>query len=145
MPYRITRVEVYAGDVMNRPGMLARILEAVSAAGANLEFVIARRVTENTSRVFIAPLTTAKTIRAAADVGLHKAAGTHALRIEGPDKPGLGARITRAIADAGLNIRGLSAASPGKSNVCYISFATGDELATATRILKKALSGKTKR
>lgn len=145
MSYKISRVEIYAGDIMNRPGMLARVLEALAAAGANLEFVIARRVTENTSRVFVAPLKGPKVIRAAADVGLSRAAAMHALRIEGPDKPGLGARITRAIADAGVNIRGLSAASPGKNNVCYIAFSKADELTRATIALKKLLGGRARR
>ena len=142
MPYKINKIDVHAGDIMNRPGMLARVLEALAAAGADLEFVIARQVSENTSRVFVAPLSNKKVVRAAADVGLRRAVGLYALRIEGPDKPGLGARITRAIADAGLNIRGLSAASPGKSNVCYIAFAHADEVARATKALKKLLAGR---
>jgi len=140
MAYKISKIEVYAGDIMNRPGMLARVLEALSTAGADLEFVIARQVSENTSRVFVSPLSNAKIVRAAADVGLRRAIGMYALRIEGPDKPGLGARITRAIADAGVNIRGLSAASPGKSNVCYIGFAKADDLASAMKAVKRALS-----
>lgn len=142
MSYRVKPVEVFAADVMNRPGMLARVLEALSNAGANLEFVIARRVTENTSRVFVAPLKGAKQLRAADDVGMRRAAGMHAVRIEGPDRPGLGARITRGIAAAGLNIRGLSAASPGRNNLCYVAFATTDEAALAVRTLKKILSAK---
>lgn len=145
MSYKVSKIQVYAGDIMNRPGMLARVLEALAAAGANLEFVIARRVTENTSRVFVAPLNNAKVLRAAADVGLSRAAAMHALRIEGPDRPGLGARITRAIADAGVNIRGLSAASPGKRNVCYIAFAKADELTRAMSALKKLLGGRGRR
>lgn len=142
MAYSIKAVEAYAVDVMNRPGMLARILEALTNAGANLEFVIARRVSQNTSRVFLAPLKGAKVLRAAGDVGLQKAAGMHALRIEGPDRQGLGAHLTRGLAAAGLNIRGLSAASINRRNVCYIAFATAAEMGQAQKILKKVLSKK---
>jgi hypothetical protein len=142
MAYSIKPVEVYATDTMNRPGMLARILEALAAAGANLEFVIARRVSENTSRAFVAPLRGAKVMRAAADVGLVKAAGMHAFRIEGPDRPGLGAKITRAIAAEGINVRGLSAASIKKQSVTYIAFATKGEMASAMKAAKKALASK---
>lgn len=142
MAYSIKAVEAYAVDVMNRPGMLARILEALTNAGANLEFVIARRVSQNTSRVFLAPLKGAKVLRAAGDVGLQKAAGMHALRIEGPDRQGLGAHLTRGLAAAGLNIRGLSAASINCRNVCYIAFATAAEMGQAQKILKKLLSKK---
>ncbi|MBI5764314.1 MAG: ACT domain-containing protein [Planctomycetes bacterium] len=142
MAYSIKAVEAYATDLMNRPGMLARVLEALTNAGANLEFVIARRVSQNTSRVFLAPLKGAKVLRAAKDVGLQKAEGMHALRIEGPDRPGLGAHLTRGLASAGLNIRGLSAASISRRNVCYIAFATATEMGQAQKILKKLLSKK---
>lgn len=56
MPYTIKKVEVWAGDILNRPGMLARVFEALTNAGAQLEFMIARRLNEKTSRVFLAPI-----------------------------------------------------------------------------------------
>lgn len=142
MAYKIGKVEVWAGDLVNRPGMLARVLEALSNAGADLEFVIARRVTQNTSRVFIAPLTSAAQRRAAGDVGLLRAGGMHTLRIEGPDRPGLGARLTRAIADAGINVRGLSSAAVARKSVCYVAFATEEEARQAARILRKVVNAR---
>jgi hypothetical protein len=38
--------------------------------------------------------------------GLSPATGVAALRVEGTDRPGLGAKMTGAIADAGINLRG---------------------------------------
>jgi hypothetical protein len=140
--FKISKVDVYAGDMMNKPGMLARVLEALSHAGANLEFVIARRVTPNTSRVFLAPLAGRKVLSAAADVGLSKTAGMHVVRIEGPDRAGLGAKITRSVASAGLNLRGLSAASIKKGSVCYIAFSTSTDQAQAIKEIKKSLGGR---
>ncbi len=142
--YKIGKVEVWAADIMNRPGMLARVLESLRNAGANLEFVVARRVSDNTSRVFLAPLKGAKQVRAAGDVSLTKAAGMHTLRIEGPDRAGLGADLTRAIAEAGVNIRGLSAASLGRRSVCYVALATESDAKTAAAALKKAVARKKK-
>lgn len=139
MAYKLSRVDVWVTDLVNRPGMLARCLEAISNAGGNLEFVVARRVTERTARAFFAPLVGARQQKAAADVGLQKAAGMHVLRIEGPDKPGLGARITRAIADANINGRGLSSAAIARKMVCYIAFGSDTDLKQATKVLKKAL------
>lgn len=144
MLYLIKPVDVYVTDTMNRPGMLSRILEALCNAGANLEFVIARRVSQNTSRVFVAPLKGVKALRAAHDVGLVRAAGMTALRIEGPDRPGLGAYLTRGLAAVGLNIRGLSAASIKKRSVCYLAFATKEEAALAQKTIKKLLAKQTK-
>ncbi len=142
MSYKIGRVDVWAVDLLNRPGMLARVLEGLFNSGANLEFVIARRVTENTSRAFIAPIKGAAQVRAARDCGLAKAAGMHVVRIEGPDRPGLGANITRRLADANLNIRGLSSAALGKRSVCYIALASEEDAKLTQRVVKKLLTSK---
>ncbi len=42
MDYKITREEVWAGEIEDRAGALAEKLQAVSRVGVNLEFVIAR-------------------------------------------------------------------------------------------------------
>lgn len=138
MSLKITKVKTYAADMYNQPGRLARALESLRNAGANFEFVIGRRVTERTSRVFVAPLKGAKQLRAAADVEFRPAESMHVIRIEAPDRPGVGADFTRAIADAGINIRGISAAAFKKHSVCYLAFASAEEAAAATSVLKKA-------
>jgi hypothetical protein len=142
MPFSVKKVDIYAVDVMNRPGMLARVLEALAPAGANLEFAIARRVSDNTSRVFLAPLRGKRVLKAAADVGLSPAKGMHVLRIEGPDKAGLGARLTRTLAAAGLNLRGLSAAAIRGRSVCYIALSSPADQATAMKVARKLLGGR---
>jgi hypothetical protein len=138
--YKISRVDVWVVDLMNRPGMLARVLEALSNAGASLELVVARRATANTCRTFVAPLKGARQLRAATEIGLVRASGMYTLRIEGPDRVGLGALLTRKLADAGLNLRGLSAASLAKKSVTYIAFHGADDAQAAAKILKKALA-----
>jgi hypothetical protein len=142
MAFRISKVDVWVVDLYNRPGMLARVLEALANSGANLEFIVARRVTENTARAFVAPLRGAAQLRAAREVGMAKASGMHSLRIEGPDRPGLGALLTRRLADAGLNLRGLSAAALGKRSVTYAAFKTAAEATQAMRVLKTVLAGR---
>lgn len=142
MAHSIKSVDVYAADIMNRPGSLARLLEALAAGGANLEFVIARQVSQNTSRVFVAPLKGAKQLRAASDVGLVKAKGMYALRVTGGDRAGLGAAITRGISSAGINIRGLSSGSIAKKNICYLAFSSAEDAKRATGAIKKALKSR---
>jgi predicted amino acid-binding ACT domain protein len=61
----------------------------------------------------------------------------HSVRAEGPDKPGLGARITQALAEAGVNLRGLSAAAIGKKCVVYLAIDTAEGAAEAAKVLKK--------
>jgi hypothetical protein len=58
MAYTVKKVEVWAGEVADRPGGVADKMEALSAAGANLEFVIARRAADKpgTGVVFVTPV-----------------------------------------------------------------------------------------
>jgi predicted amino acid-binding ACT domain protein len=145
MAYTIRKVEVWAGDFLNRPGMLARVLEALTQAGAQLELVIGRQVTEKTSRIFVAPLTGRKQKHAANEVGLVPAVGMHALRIEGPDRMGLGAELSRAVADAGVNIRGVTGATIGRKMVFYLGFRTADQTQRAATALRKLLRARKSR
>lgn len=140
MSYRITPVEVWAGDIVNKPGMLARVLEALTNAGATLEFVIARRVTVNTSRVFVAPIQDEAHRQAAYEVGLMKAAGMHSVRIDGPDRDGISAEVTRAIADHGINLRGVSCSSSGGHAVMYFAFESQADAVSAAEALMPLLA-----
>ena len=139
MAYEIGKVEVWAADIPNRPGTLANVLNGLSDAGAQLEFMIARKVNDGTSRVFLAPIKGAKPKQAAKGAGLSPATGMYALRIEGADKPGLGARITDAVAGGGVNLRGASAAALGKKAVFYLAVESEDALKQATKALRTAL------
>ncbi len=139
MVIEIDKVDVWAGTIEDRPGGLARILDALTDAGANLEFLISRRAPEDpgTGVVFLAPLNrTAQTV-AADDVGLSRATGLHSLRVQGPDQPGFGANISWAIADAGINMRGLSAASFDQRCVVYLAFDSDADAEKAREVLRK--------
>jgi len=144
MSYAIEKVDVWVGPIEDRPGGLARILETLSRAKANLEFVIARRAPDKpgTAVVFVAPLRGAAQLKAAKAAGLSKSASLHSLRLEGPDKAGIGAAITRALAEANINLRGLSAAALGRRCVVYFAFDTAEDAAKARRVLKSALPAK---
>ncbi len=144
MAIQISKVDIWAGPIADRPGGLSANLEALAEAGASLEFVIARRRPENPGDgvVFMAPVRGPKQIRAARKAGLSKATGMYSLRLEGPDKPGLGARISDAIAEAGINMRGLSAAAIGRKCVVYFAFDGAADAKMASRILKKTFGGR---
>lgn len=144
MSYTVRKVAVWAGDVMNRPEKLARVLEALAGAGASLEFLVARRVSDTTSRVFVAPIESAAGQRAAVDVGLVPATSMHAIRIDGPDRAGLGADISRSVAASGINIRGASAASIGKSTAFWLAFKTPEECDAAAAVVKAKLASNQK-
>jgi len=140
MAYDISKVDVWAADIPNRAGALAQMIEKLSATGTNLEFMIARKVDAGTSRVFVAPIEGTKVQKAAKAAGLAKANGLCSLRIEGPNKAGLGARITSAIAEKGINLRGASAAGLGKTAVFYLALNSEKDLKAATAAVRKALA-----
>lgn len=139
MPYVVTKVDAWATTIEDRPGGLSEKLEELFAGGINLEFIIARRQPEEpgTGVAFVAPIVGAGQARAAKNAGFKKAEGLHSLRIEGPDKAGLGTRITTLLADAGINLRGFSGAALGKKAVFYLAFDSPEDTRKAGQVLKK--------
>ncbi|MHC4066108.1 MAG: ACT domain-containing protein [Planctomycetota bacterium] len=142
MAIQISKVDVWAGKIKDRPGGLSVKLEALADAGASLEFLISRRAPDRpgTGVVFLAPLRGARQARVAKLAGLSKATTMHSLRVEGPDRPGLGAKITHAIADAGINMRGFSAAALGRRCVFYLAFDKDADAKKASRLLKRTFA-----
>jgi hypothetical protein len=140
--YEIRRVEVWSGEVRDRRGALADILKIVREAGADLDFVIARPspVKPATGIVYLAPLEGETQIKAAQDAGLHPSSHIASLRVEGPDRRGVGEQITRAIAEAEINVSGFTGGRMGDRCVIYIRFEREDELARAEQLLESTLN-----
>jgi UTP:GlnB (protein PII) uridylyltransferase len=116
-------------------------LTAVSGAGANVEFLVSRRAPDKpgTGVIFLTPIKGAKQKSAAQAAGLNTTNSLHSVRVEGPDRAGLGTKMTRAIADAGINLRGISAAALGRRAVTYFAFDSAADADAAIRALRKAL------
>jgi hypothetical protein len=133
------RVDTWAASIPDRAGALAAKLNALAAGGVNLELVVARRSAEKsgTGVVFVTPIKGARQIGAASVAGFTETSSLHTLRVEGPDKPGQGARILTALADAGLSLRGFSAAAIGKRFICHIAFDTEAQVVKAARIVRE--------
>jgi hypothetical protein len=142
MSLAVTKVDVWAAQIDDKPGGLANLLEGLAGAGANLECVIARREPSKTGKgvAFLTPIKGANVRKAAKAEGLAPAEKLVTLKVEGDDAPGLGARITSAIADAGVNLRGVSGAVVGRKFVVYLGFDGGADAAKAARAVR-ALAG----
>lgn len=141
MAYTVKKVDVWAGEIEDRPGGLADKLADLTNAGANLEFLVSRRAPDKpgTGVVFITPIKGAKQKAAAQQTGLSTTASLLSVRVEGPDRAGLGTKMTRALAAAGINLRGVSAAALGRRAVTYFAFDSTADADSAVRVLKKAL------
>ena len=139
MDLTVERVDVWAASVKDEPGSLASKLAALAEAGADLEFVIARRCPEEpgTCVVFVTPLQGDAQIAAGDKSGFAVAKSLHSVRAEGPNKPGVGAELTQKLADAGINLRGLSAAVIGTRFIMYLALDTADDATEAMRLLEQ--------
>jgi hypothetical protein len=141
MPYSIRKVDVWSGEVADRPGGLADKLTTLSDAGASFEFLVSRRAADKpgTGVVFLTPVRGSKQKAAAQSAGLATTDTLHSVRVEGPDRAGLGTKMSRALADAGINLRGISAAALGRRAVTYFAFDSAVDADTAIRVLRKTL------
>lgn len=149
MALKVTKVDVWAVEFRDEPGGLAKALAPIAAAGGNLECIIARRQADKfqAGLAFLTPLKGKKVVAAATAAGFAPAEELTTLRVEGPDTPGSCSRMVSAIADAGINMRGVSSMSAGRNFVAYVGLDSLADAATVTKILKKfgASKGATKR
>jgi hypothetical protein len=139
MALKVTRTEVWMALVDDRAGGAADKLEALAKAGANLEFVFARRMPEQPGRglMLAYPIKGKKVTQAAQDAGFSRSDTMFGVKVEGGDKAGLGAKIARALGNAGVSFRGLSATVIGSKFVSNIAVDSADDAARAAAALKK--------
>ena len=139
MALKVDRVDTWLATIKDQPGGLSKKLAKLADADVNLEFVISRRNPKKPGKgvVFVTPISGATQIRAAKKAAFRKSKRLHTLRVEGSDKPGMGAKISRAIADEGINLRGFSAAAIGRKFVCHIALDKKEDVTRVRRVLKK--------
>src|ERR1017187_6986386 len=111
MPYSIERIEVWAAPIEDQAGGLAEKVQDLADAGANFEFVLARRSPAAPGKgvVFVTPLKGAKQKMAARQDGYQQLSRVGVVRILGANPPGLTAKITGALAQKNLSLRGFTA------------------------------------
>ena len=130
------------GETTFSGGFLTFAIRVVSSAErTRIEFVVARRAADKpgTGVVFLTPISGAKQKTAAERAGLATSESLHSVRVEGPDRAGLGAKMADALAGEGINLRGISAAALGRRAVSYFAFDSATDADAAMRVLKKAL------
>ncbi len=140
MELTVEQVDVWAASIEDEPGALSRVLTGLREAGADLNFAIARRSHEKpgTGVIFVTPLQGDREIAAAKNLGFNVTSTMHSVRVEGPNQPGAGAVITKVLAEAGINLRGFSAAVLGTQFVLYIALDTADDASKTIDVLKSA-------
>jgi predicted amino acid-binding ACT domain protein len=140
MDLLIERADVWAATIEDKLGGLADVLDTLRSAGADLQFIIARRAPDKPGSgvVFVTPLQNDREIRLAAQVGFNVSQSLHSVRVMGPDRPGVAADLTQKLAKGGINLRGFSASVIGTQFVAYIAFDSPGDANKAMELLRNA-------
>ena len=135
----VDRVEVWAAEIKDKPGGLAKVLSGLHDAAADLDFVIARRAPDKpgTGVVFVTPLRGDAEVSAAAILGFNVSNSIQSLRVEGVNESGVAAQVTEKLAAAGINLHGFSGAVIGSRFILYIGLNSAEDAAKAAAILKQ--------
>jgi predicted amino acid-binding ACT domain protein len=139
MAVTVKRIGLWRSEVANEPGILARTLEPLAASRASLRVVMGYRFPEHQERAAIEvyPVAGRRATAAAQAAGLAPS-DLACLLVEGDDRPGLGARIGRALADGGVNVAFVIAQVVGRRFSAVIGFADAAAANAATRLVKAA-------
>jgi predicted amino acid-binding ACT domain protein len=140
MDLLVEQVDVWAAPIQDRPGAVAELLKALHQAGADLQFIIARRASDKpgTGVVFVTPLQGDREIRAASQLGFNVTQSLHSIRVMGLDRAGILAQLTRALAEGGINLRGLAASVIGSQFVAYVGVDSSEDAIKAMDVLSRA-------
>jgi hypothetical protein len=137
MGFNLSKVQVWSGEMPDRPGAVAAKLEMLANAGADLAFIFTRPKPgqPETTLLFLAPIVGPKQVQAAQAVGLAPARDIAMLSVEGENRPGIGYQLMSQLAVAGIILRGLSISAVGHQFAAYLAFDNADAATQATRIL----------
>lgn len=135
----VERVDVWAASIKDEPGGLAQMLTCLRDAGANPNFILARRSPEKPGLgvVFVTPLRGDREISAASTLGFNVTNSVKSVRVEGTNKHGVAAKLTEKLAAAGINLRGFSAAVSGARFIMYIGLDSAEDAEKALTILRQ--------
>ena len=143
MALSVKKINLWRGELEDKPGALAKVLAPLAAAGSNLRLVMGYRLggTAGRAAVELFPVTSKKATAAASGAGL-ATVSTPALLVEGDDRPGLGHTIAQAIADAGIDVGYVVAQVAGKRYSAILGFSADADADKAVGLIKKASAAK---
>jgi hypothetical protein len=137
---RVKRILLWRGELDDRPGALAEVLEPIAAAGANLEVVMGYYQGGNRAThavIEIAPVAGKRLTEAVEGAGLVPSA-IPALLVRGGNRAGLAHRVAHAIAGAGIDLRFLMAQTVGRSYSAVLGFEKESDAERAVPLIRAA-------
>jgi hypothetical protein len=134
MAVSVKKIALWRREVEDRPGMLARTLDPLADAGANLQVVMAYHIGDQAA-IEIFPVTGSRATKAAREGGLSES-GPPALIVNGDNRPGLARDIARAIAEEGINIHFVIAQVIARRYSAVFGFGSDDDATRAMELIK---------
>ena len=133
----VEKVDVWAASIVDKPGALAVLLSGLAEAGADLNFILARRAPEkpDTGVVFVTPLRGDREVAAAANLGFNVTNSVHSVSVEGPNEPGIASKVTTKLASGGINLRGLTTGIIGTRFIMYVGLDSAEDADKVVKIL----------
>ena len=140
MDLLVEHVDVWAAPIQDKPGAVASVLNELREAGADLQFIIARRAPDAPGKgvLFVTPLQGDREVEVAAQLGFNVTRSVNTVRVMGPDRRGVAAELTQKIADKGINLRGFSASAIGSQFVAYFAVDSREDANRVMEALEKA-------
>jgi len=136
---KVDKIDIWTAEMDDKPGATAGLLKGLSDAGADLQFLIARRQPDKPGKgiLFVSPIKGGKEEDAARRGGFARRADVVGVRIEGTNQPGLGYKLTQVLGAAGLNVRALLGNAIGNQGVVVIAFDNAADADKGVQILRQ--------
>jgi hypothetical protein len=139
MAISVKPITLWRREIEDRPGTLADSLAPLAEAGVDVKILMAYRFPGQPGRGAVELFPVAgKRAATAAERGGFSASSIPALLVEGDDAPGLGHRLSRAVADAGINLDFLVAQVIARRYSAVFGFADADGARRAAPLMKGA-------
>lgn len=131
----VRKMDYFAASVGNKRGEGARVLQALTAEGVNLVAFTGFPGTGGKAQLDFVP-ENAATFRAAAErIKLKLRAPKTVFIIQGDDRPGAIASVTKRLADAKINITAVDAVSAGNGRYSAMLWVKAKDVDQAVRTL----------
>jgi hypothetical protein len=139
MPVTVKKITLWRRDLENRPGALARVLDPVARAGADLQVAMGYRIPGQEDRAVIelAPVEGRRSTSAAEEAGL-RPSDIPTLIVQGDNRVGLGRQLAQEMGDAGINLAFLVALVVGRRYSGVFGFESDADAQKAADILKRS-------
>lgn len=141
MAVTVKKVQLWRTELTNKAGTLAKALEPIAQAGADLTVVMGYVFPGNAKKAALEvyPVTTAKAQTAARKAGLKPATDIPCLLIEGDNRAGIGHQMTSALSNAKINLGFFVVQVIGNRFTGVIGFDKEADLKRGEAIIKSAV------